>query len=148
MIFEYIQLVLQCFSMPLLYIAVLWFGILGYFVEVFVTMLITKSNWSKVTPVLFRLHGVGLVSSYFLTPICVILTISLQKRLDSVFDGNIANYSLFIWFAINMINMIFIMKFMVCRVFASISCRLWDLSMMLAYVGITILGIILFHKFM
>jgi|GEM_PF-1317179 len=137
MIFELLQSLIQNFSMPLLYMTVMWFGTVGLIVHSAVTVWITKLRATEVLNAVFKLYCVSLMVSYVAAPVCTLIVAGLQNVLYPEMAGLAVTSNLYIWYSL---SMIVVLRYLMCTLFVAVPCYTWRIALLFSESFVAIMG--------
>lgn len=144
MIFELLQSLIQVFSMPLLYVIVVWFGTIGFIAHSAVTVLITKLRAIEVIHAVFKLYSVSIMISYIIAPICTVLVTGFQNILYPNAAVLAMSSNLYIWYSL---SMIIVLRILMCNLFVAISCTQWRIAVLMSEGVVAIMGYLFLFAF-
>lgn len=135
MIAEFLQEVLNQFSLRTLYLGMLWFATFGYLMHLLVVTVITKLPLSALPKSIARLHGAAMVSSYVVAPVCAAASFMLSKLYAPFYMPSFLGQQVYVWFTVCM--MLF-SSFALCTFFATVPCSRfrWWLAAVNGMVGL------------
>jgi hypothetical protein len=144
MISEFIAQIVTCFSMPIVYIFLAWFLIVGFLGRAALVVIATKNNTKNMMLAIATLHLYSLALAYLLAPIMLAGLITILQQLFHVaMDSLISNsFLMYLWLSCITIQSF---RLFLCFDFVAVSCAWWR-KYVLTVDGITVLvGYLVMH---